>query len=59
MSIEPFVHANFALAPNRNEPTEESKSFFSRYLRASTGFGLSMELNHFAIECYYNLKVSK
>lgn len=52
-NIDPFVHVNVALAPNRNNPVD-GESFFKRYARASIGFGASLQLSGLALECYYN-----
>ncbi|TNV72604.1 hypothetical protein FGO68_gene5401 [Halteria grandinella] len=52
-NIEPFIHFNAALAPNRNKPVE-GDTFLKRYGRASIGFGASLQLLGAAIECYYS-----
>ena len=51
--IEPFLHANLALAPTRHK----NSNSLSENVRASTGFGLSLKLNSVAVECYYNMFV--
>ena len=60
-AIEPFIYANFALAPRRQQKEKvwDESSWLGRYLRYSTGIGLSMQSANFAIECYYNVMVSK
>ena len=58
MNIEPFIFCNMALAPNRNKE-QQTGSWLARHLRWSTGIGLSMQLRGVAIECYYNIYVSK
>ena len=65
--IQPFVFLNAALAPNRNAnqaPEQESAGQrltrrLTDHLRLSAGFGLTMDLEHIAIECYYNAYVSR
>ena len=62
-SIEPFIFANFALAPNRNSQKNEgaatTSTWLSKHLRWSTGIGLSLQPANVAIECYYNIHVSR
>lgn len=57
--MEPFVFANFALAPNRQKEKKVGASWLNQHLRWSTGFGLSLQLPNAAIECYYNVHVSR
>lgn len=62
MAMEPFVFANFALAPNRQKEKKVKKvgaSWLAQHLRWAAGFGLSMQLPNAAIECYYNVHVSR
>ena len=59
LAMEPFVFANFCLAPNRNPERKPESSWLSRHLRWATGFGLSMQLPNAAVECYYNVHVSR
>ena len=56
INVDPFLHANAALAPNRNatDPKDVPQTFMQRHGRLSLGFGLSMKLSGLAIECYYN-----
>jgi hypothetical protein len=65
--IDPFVFVNTALAPNRDAtqaPDQETTSMKIRrtlidHLRLTAGFGLTMDLDLVAIECYYNAYVSR
>ena len=65
LMVEPFIFANFALAPNRNPPTSTSgettstKSWLSRHLRWSAGLGLSLQSAHCSVECYYSVLVCR
>ena len=56
-NIEPFIHVNAALAPNRS--AKNGQTFIEKYGRASVGFGASLQLSGIAIECYYNPIVIK
>ena len=56
-NIEPFVHVNAALAPNR--AANANQNFLEKYGRASFGFGASLQLSGIALECYYNPIVIK
>lgn len=46
LNIEPFVHLNVAIAPNKdveqNPKNYEDKSFLSKYARLGLGFGASL-----------------
>lgn len=57
LNIEPFIHVNAALAPNRS--SAKDAGLLERYGRASLGFGASLQLSGIAIECYYNPIVIK
>ena len=56
INVEPFLHTNIALAPNRSLVPDQEKemSFVQKYGRASLGFGASLIMKGIAIECYYN-----
>ena len=55
-NIDPFIHANLVLAPNRNlsEGDGGARNFIKNYGRASFGFGAQMLLSIFSIEAYYS-----
>ena len=57
--IEPFIFANFALAPNRRAKTSSSVSWLGHHLRWASGIGLSMQRSGMAIEGYYNIYVGR
>jgi len=59
LQISPFLFGSMALAPNTNHSHKESEPsreyFLKNNLRASLGFGLSMEFPEFVLEAYYKL----
>ena len=58
-AMEPFMFANFALAPNRHKERKQGVSWLGHHLRWAVGFGLSLQPPNVAIECYYNVYVGR